>query len=224
MTAERRPTASHREGQERKGGRRRGAERDIHPLQRLPVLACAVWITDFVLAVVRLDQVLQDAAALKDVDAIPAVEGLVRDCRNPSIGIDLEKPAVAHSPSTRAHTHTHTAKSEGIRLFLLVGAEGEGSDVVGQAKLLEEDADLDAIGRLRRVQRNGMLRGTHSGDGGEITDRGQTFYTSDARSNSRSYARRSGDGRKSTAQECHFSDSGAVFIHRVAPHTLSVER
>lgn len=60
-------------------------------------------------------------------------------------------------------SHSIAAKGErdNSRLLLLSLVEADGSNVVGQSKLLEQDRDLDSVGSLGGVEGNGVLRVRH---------------------------------------------------------------
>ena len=61
------------------------------PVVALPVLPGAFGKRQFVLRIVTIGQVLQDATTFEDPDLLAVVE-LIKDRRNATVGIDLEKP------------------------------------------------------------------------------------------------------------------------------------
>ena len=64
-----------------------------HPAVDLPVLPASVGIGDLAVFVVPAHQILDDGAALEDVDGGPVREG-VREGGHPPIGVDLEEPGL----------------------------------------------------------------------------------------------------------------------------------
>lgn len=95
-------------------------------------------IRDFVVFIVRLDEVLQDRAGLEHVEG-SIREGGVGYGGDAAVGVDFEEPG----------------------LFLGVLGEGVGVDFVGEGELFETDGGFDAVGGVDCVE--GYGGGGHCG-------------------------------------------------------------
>jgi hypothetical protein len=104
-----------------------------------------------VVLVVAADEVLEHGAALKDADLL-AVGQLVRKCRDAAIGVDLEEPVLLLLIVLHVDL-TDLSHAFSLRLSALYSRlERAAPHLVLEAQLLEEDGDLDAIGRVDRVE------------------------------------------------------------------------
>lgn len=66
---------------------------NLHPLLNVPVLSGSVRVADLVVLVVGLDEVLENAARLHEVDSLAVVEARVGQGGDTSVGVDLEEPS-----------------------------------------------------------------------------------------------------------------------------------
>lgn len=93
------------------------------PIVHLVLLAATLGETDLVLGIILLGQVGEDATPFEQANLL-AIGECIRQCGDPAVGVDFEKPG----------------------LLLSVGRDVDVFGLVRDAELLEGDGDLDPVG------------------------------------------------------------------------------
>ncbi len=110
------------------------------PVVHLVVLARTFRVADFMVRVVLVGQVCEDAAGLEQADLLAIREGVCQG-RDAAVGVDFQKP----------------------RLLLPVGRDVDVFGLVRDAELFERDGDFDPVGRGVGVECDIWAR--HAGGG-----------------------------------------------------------
>lgn len=115
------------------------------------------------LRVIAVREVLQNGAAFKDADGL-AIGESVCEGGDATIGVDLEEPRLLLG----VFANLNIRRLWGSSRFVLAASISSGGMVtmsrthlVLKPKLLEQDGDLDAVGRLGRVEVDVGLVGGH---------------------------------------------------------------
>lgn len=115
------------------------------------------------LRVIAVREVLQDGAALKDADGL-AIGESVCEGRNATIGVDLEEPRLLLGVLADLNVCRLWRSSRFVSVASVLWSRiitMSRTHLVLEPELLEQDGDLDAVGRLGRVEVDVGLVGGH---------------------------------------------------------------